>query len=362
MGDQRTPLHPRHADAGARFTGFGGWEMPVSFEGIAEEHEAVRTAAGRFDVSHMGEIDVGGADATTLMQRLTTNDVTALGEWEGQYAAITDVEGVILDDTIVFRYGDVDGEARFRFIPNAGHNEAMAARWEDHREKWALDATVTDRTAELAMIAIQGPDAIEQVAAIAADDPGELDRFACTPTSIAGVEAIVSRTGYTGEDGVEIICASADAETLWAACSCQRCGLGARDTLRLEAGLLLGGNEFDPEDNPRTPIEAGIGFAVDLETDFVGREALAAVDQEGPTQRLVGLGMVDRGIPRHGYALLSGDETVGMVTSGTKSPSLDRPIALGYLDAALAEPGTDVDVRIRDEPRRGKVESLPFVS
>ncbi|MFW6448738.1 MAG: glycine cleavage system aminomethyltransferase GcvT [Halobacteriota archaeon] len=362
MDGRRTPLYGDHEAAGARFTAFGGWEMPVTFEGIAAEHAAVRETAGRFDVSHMGEIDVRGPDATALMQRLTTNDVAALEAWTAQYAAITDEDGVILDDTIVFRYGDDADGPTYRFVPNAGHNEAMAARWMDHRDAWDLDATVSDRTDELAMVAVQGPDAIDLVDDEAEADIASIRRFGAIETSIAGVGSVVSRTGYTGEDGVEVICDWDDATELWSALTCQRCGLGARDTLRLEAGLLLGGNEFDPEANPRTPLEAGIGFAVDLDTEFVGRAALARQAAAGPDEVLVGVGLTERGIPRTGYPILApGGDRIGTITSGTQSPTLGRPIALGYVEADRADPGTEVEVEIRGEARRGTIESLPFV-
>ncbi|MFP4590744.1 MAG: glycine cleavage system aminomethyltransferase GcvT [Halobacteriales archaeon] len=362
MDARRTALYDDHEAAGARFTTFGGWEMPVAFEGIAAEHAAVRGTAGRFDVSHMGEIDVRGPDATTLMQRLTTNDVTALEPWTAQYAAITDEDGVMLDDTLVFRYGDDANGRTYRFVPNAGHNESMAARWVAHRQRWELDATVADRTDELAMLAVQGPEAVDLVDDEAQGDLASLRRFGAARTTVGGVDAVVSRTGYTGEDGVEIVCDWDDAATVWSALACQRCGLGARDTLRLEAGLLLGGNEFDHEDNPRTPLEAGIGFAVALDTDFVGRDALRRQAEAGPEEVLAGIGLTERGIPRTGYSIRApGGDRIGTITSGTQSPTLDRPIALGYVDADRAEVGTAVEVEIRGEARRGTIESLPFV-
>ncbi len=358
MASRRTALYADHEDAGARFTDFGGWEMPVSFDSISVEHEAVRTAVGKFDVSHMGNIEVTGDDATTLMQRLVTNDVEALTPGKAQYAAITDEAGIMLDDTIVYQLE----AGRYLFIPNAGHNEEMADRWEAYRDENDLDATVTDRTEELGMIAIQGPEAIDLIESQIADSIESLPRFGHRQATIAGVEVTIARTGYTGEDGVELLVPIDEAPAVWDAFACQPCGLGARDTLRLEAGLLLGGNEFDPVENPRTPLEAGIAFAVSLDTEFIGRDALVAQRDSGLDQQLIGFGLEERGIPRGGYAILDGeDRSIGEVTSGTQSPTLDRPIGLGYVDSDFTDPGTELLVDVRGQEKRGKVESLPFV-
>lgn len=362
MSDRRTPLHEAHVATGARMTPFGGWSMPVQFDSITVEHEAVRSNVGKFDVSHMGEVMVEGPDAADLMQRLTTNDVERLDVGDGQYAAITDESGVMLDDTIVFRLPQTSDDPRYLFVPNAGNDATMVERWREHCEAWNLDAEVTNRTEEYAMLAVQGPDAVTLVNRVTDEEIDELRRFRMIETPIAGAEGHVSRTGYTGEDGVEILLAWDDASAVWDALDCQACGLGARDTLRLEAGLLLGGNEFDRVDNPRTPLEAGIAFAVDLDTPFVGRDALAAIAEDGPTERLVGIGMEERGIPRSGYAILDdAGDPIGTVTSGTMSPTLDRPIGLGYVHAEHASSDTPVQIRIRDTPKRAKIESLPFV-
>ena len=362
MTSRRTTLYEDHDEAGARFTDFGGWEMPVSFDSISIEHEAVRTNVGKFDVSHMSQIEVSGAQSTALMQRLVTNDVSDLSPGDAQYAAITNESGVILDDTIIYRLEDAPAGERYLFVPNAGHNDEMTYRWLSYRDDWQLSAEVTDRTDELGMIAVQGPEAISLVSALVDVQLDELSRFSHLTADIAGVEVRIARTGYTGEDGVELIVPAAKAPSVWAALECQPCGLGSRDTLRLEAGLLLGGNEFDPEDNPRTPLEAGISFAVDLDSDFVGRDALVEQQETGLEQRLIGFGLQERGIPRGGYEILDEDEEqIGTVTSGTQSPTLDRPIGLGYVDVAHAEVDTEVFVEVRGQSKRGKVESLPFV-
>lgn len=361
MASRHTSLYDHHDEAGARFTEFGGWSMPVSFDSIRSEHRAVRTDAGKFDVSHMGEIEVAGPDATELMQRLTTNDVTSLSVGRAQYAAITDERGIMLEDTILTRLPD-DGAERYLFIPNAGNNTEMTERWVEHRDEWGLDATVTDRTDALAMIAVQGPSSQALLDPLVSSDLDALGRFAMVTDEVADVELNISRTGYTGEDGFELLMDWSDAPAVWEAVDCPPCGLGARDTLRLEAGLLLRGNEFHPTHNPRNPFEAGIGFAVDLATDFVGSDALVEVAASGPTQQLVGIRMTERGIPRTGYAIVgpSGVE-VGSVTSGTQSPTLDAAIGMGYIDAGLSDPGTEVAIEVRDRLTKAKIESLPFV-
>jgi len=358
MSLRRSPLAEHHERRDARFTDFGGWKMPVSFDSIRAEHGAVRERAGKFDVSHMGEIEVRGPDAAALMVRLTTNDPAALEPGEGQYAAITDEEGIMLDDTVLYRRGP----ERFLFVPNAGHDTEMADRWESHREEWGLEATVENVTGERAMIAVQGPEAVGMVEEESGSEVSELGRFEATETAVAGVDAFVARTGYTGEDGVEIIVPWEEAEAVWEACSCQPCGLGARDTLRLEAGFLLSGQDFDPEENPRNPYEADVGFVVDLDANFVGRAALVRVAETGVEERIVGLELTERGVPRHGYAIETpAGEAVGTVTSGTMSPTLGAPIALGYVPTAHAEPGADLRVVIRGEPKIARVRETPFL-
>ncbi|NHN41122.1 glycine cleavage system aminomethyltransferase GcvT [Halorubellus sp. JP-L1] len=384
MALETPPLRDRHAEAGAKFTEFGGWDMPVEFDGIRVEHEAVREHAGIFDVSHMSEIEVSGPDATRLMQRLTTNDVAALEAGDAQYATITDEAGDIIDDTVVYRLperGDTadgvdehaddadDGGASdspsYLFVPNAGHADQMHERWTDYRDEFGLDATVRDATYDYGMFAVQGPDAVSHVTDAASESVADLSRFSATWMDVAGVECLVARTGYTGEDGVELVVPWADAETVWSAFAADRdvtrCGLGSRDTLRLEAGLLLSGQDFDHEENPRNPYEAGIGFTVKLDTEFVGRDALERAKEEGVDEKLVGFRLVERGVPRHGYDVTDTDDlVVGEVTSGTMSPTLGEPIGLAYVDTDYADPGTTLRVVVRGDSKRARVESLPF--
>jgi aminomethyltransferase len=277
---------------------------------------------------------------------------------------ITDESGTILDDTIVYRM-PVEENDRYLFVPNAGHDEEMYRRWDDHRGEWGLDAEGRNETSEWGMLAVQGPDAVDVVETHLENgvDTEAFSRGDGTYAAVAGVRSWISRTGYTGEDGFEILCPADDAETVWRAFEgdCQHCGLGARDTLRTEMGYLLSGQDFDPASEPRTPYEAGVGWTVDLDTDFVGRDALAAVAEEGAEEAFVGLVLRERGIARHGHAIVVDGEEVGHVTSGTMSPTLGEAIALGYVPTTLSEPGTELGVVVRDREKRAEVVSTPFI-
>ncbi|ELZ43493.1 glycine cleavage system aminomethyltransferase T [Halorubrum saccharovorum DSM 1137] len=388
MPDRRTPLREIHEERGAKFTDFGGWQMPVEFDSISEEHAAVRDSLGVFDVSHMGEIEVSGPDATALMNRLTTNDVTALDPGDSQYAAVTNADGVMLDDTVVYRLPDgieagegadalagldrdldaSSGDPAYLFVPNAGHDEEMYDRWVDYRDEEGLDAAVVNATDDWAMLAVQGPDAADALGEATPDDRVvDLSKFEATVAAVDEVDSWVARTGYTGEDGFEVMCPAGDAESVWEAFAdaprgAQPCGLGARDTLRTEMGFLLSGQDFDPDTEPRTPYEARIGFVVKLDTEFVGRDALEAQTEEGVDETFVGVRLLERGVPRNGYAVTDGDLTrVGQLTSGTMSPTLGEPIGLGYLDERYADPGTEVSVVVRGDEKRAEVVVPPFL-
>ena len=342
-------------------TGFGGWEMPVEFDSIRIEHTAVRETVGKFDVSHMGQVTVSGPDALELTQRLTTNDAAELTPGDAQYTGITDEDGILLDDTVVYRL-PAESDDDYLFIPNAGHDGEMTEWWVTHRDEWGLTATVTNRTEEYAMIALQGPEAQALLAAETALSLDALGRFEVASGVVAGVESLFARTGYTGEDGFELLCPTPQAEAVWSALDCQPCGLGSRDTLRLEMGFLLSGEEFNPRDEPRTPYEADIGWTVALDTEFVGRDALAAQERDGVAERLVGLELLDRGVPRHGYQVTDTDgEALGHITSGTMSPTLGVPIALAYLPTEYTDPGTPVRVVIRGEPKEARTRTTPFI-
>jgi aminomethyltransferase len=359
---RQPPLADAHEASGATLTEFGGWEMSVEFDSIRAEHETVRESVGRFDVSHMGQLTVSGPDARRLTNRLVTNDVSDLDPGESNYAAITDDRGAILDDTVVYRPPEGwSVDADYLVVPNAGHDTEMTDRWVDHRDAWELDAAVENRTESFAMVALQGRDARDLLAAETDADLGDLGRFETTVGAVAGVETLISRTGYTGEPGYELIYPWEEAEAVWSALSCQPCGLGARDTLRLEMGFLLSGQDFDVDENPRNPYEAGIGFAVDLDTEFVGRDALEGAAVEGVDETLRGIELVDRGVPRTGYAVESPDgDQLGEITSGTMSPTLGRGIGLAYLPA---EVGLDESVRVsvRGEPKKARTTATPFL-
>lgn len=358
MSTRKPPLHEQHLQSGADFTDFGGWDMPVSFDSIRTEHAAVRDSVGIFDVSHMGEVTVGGPDAAELTNRLTTNDVTELDPGDAQYACILSEDGTIIEDTVI--YFQPDGE-EYLFVPNAGNDEAMADRWREHAAAHDLEATVTNRTEELGMFAVQGPDAVEAVQAAAVDPLEDVSRFSARNTTINGASCLAARTGYTGEGGFELIFDANDSDAVWNAFDdVQPCGLGARDTLRLEAGLLLSGQDFHPEDEPRTPYEARLSFVVDdSKPFFVGQAALR--DADDPDELLVGLELDERAVPRHGYPILHDGEQVGHVTSGTMSPTLEVPIALGYVDAAYADKGTSLAVEVRDRSAAATVVSHRFL-
>jgi aminomethyltransferase len=274
---------------------------------------------------------------------------------------ITDEDGVILDDTVVYRLPE-DGDADYLFIPNAGHDEPMYDRWVDHRDEWDLDAEVHNATTEYGMVAVQGPDSPDQVANAAGPEIRDLGWFEAAYATVGGVRTLVARSGYTGEDGFELLFPAEESEAVWNAFDCQPCGLGARDTLRMEMGFLLSGQDFNPDANPRNPYEAGVAFAVKLDTEFVGRDALEQAKAEGVDERFVGFRLIDRGVPRQGYDIATtDDEVIGEVTSGTMSPTMDAPIGLGYVPTEYADPGTDVRLLIRGRSKKAKIESTPFL-
>jgi aminomethyltransferase len=351
---QRSPLYDRHASAGARFTEFGGWEMPLQYSGILEEHRAVRRAAGLFDVSHMGEIAVSGRGSEGLLQRLTMNDVQVLADGAAQYSALLTPKGTVVDDLIVYRLARHD----YLLIVNAA-NTRKDLRWiEEHARG---DVRVSDRSAEFALLALQGPRAEEILRRLAPDLPA-LRAFRHARVEPLGEAARVARTGYTGEDGFEILLPPGRAGEAWdalleagRAAGLVPAGLGARDTLRLEAGLLLYGQDMDEE---TTPLEAGLERFVKIDKgDFIGREALVRQRRDGPPRRLIGFEMVDAGVPRHGYAVLAGGEPRGVVASGGFAPTLGRGIGLTYLPAGAPQ---DLAVDIRGRRAAARRASLPF--
>ena len=356
---QRTPLYDVHREHGARLIEFAGWEMPVQYSGIAAEHAAVRTRAGIFDLSHMGELWVSGPGAGDGLAFALVSDPPRLKVGRAHYTMICDASGGILDDLIVYRIAD----ERFLVIPNASNRETVAAALADRLD--GFDAALDDASLRTALIAVQGPDAAAILRPLVDVDLDALRYYSIVEGHAAGVPAYAARTGSTGEDGFELFVAWDDAVTAWrniasADAALVRCGLGARDTLRLEAGMPLYGNELGVDTNP---FEAGLGRVVKLDKagDFVGRAALATVSEAGPTKRLVGLIVRGRGIARHGYAVHGPDGApCGTVTSGTLSPTLGAAIAMAYVPPAQAEPGTMLSVAIRDARVPAEVVALPF--
>ena len=359
------PLHETalvdiHRELGARLIEFGGWLMPVQYTGILEEHRAVRERAGLFDLSHMGELFVEGPDAgAALAHALVTNPPT-LAEGRAHYSMIVAPDGGIIDDLIVYRLGP----ERFLVVANASNaqvvSDALAERLDGFK------AVLDDRSLATALVAIQGPRSVEIVRPLTDVDLDALRYYAIAEGTVAGIPALVARTGYTGEDGFEVFVDTARAGELWDALMAAGAdhglapiGLGARDTLRLEAGMPLYGNELDRTTNP---FEANLGRVVKLDKpdDFVGRAALEKVARDGVARRLVGLVMRGRGIARHGYPVLAEARATGVVTSGTQSPSLGEAVAMGYVATADTEPGTMVDVEIRGQRVPAEVVALPF--
>ncbi len=355
---KRTPLYNVHKALGARIIEFGGWDMPVQYRGILAEHHAVRTQAGLFDLSHMGEVEIAGPRALEVCQELLVTDVARVQLWQAQYSVLCYPNGGCVDDVIVYR---VEND-RYLLCVNAA-NIGKDWQWivEHNRDR----ARITNRSDEYALIAVQGPRARDIVQPLVTLDLSQLRRYWSAPGEVAGKRALVARTGYTGEDGFELFVAAADGVAVWNACTeagqlygLVPIGLGARDTLRLEAGLLLYGNDLDAT---TTPLEAGLQRLVRFDKgEFLGREALRQQQSQGIEKQLVGLKMKIPGIPRHGYALWSGEQQVGVVTSGTQSPTLGVGIALGYVPPVHATVDTALDVEIRDKRAPARVTPVPF--
>jgi aminomethyltransferase len=338
-----TPLHDRHVELGARMVPFAGWEMPVQYAGVSEEHRAVRRDAGVFDVSHMGELEVEGPRAQELLQGALSNDLDRLTPGEAQYTLLTNEDGGIIDDLIVYRVG----EHSYLLVVNAS-NRAIAYSWLKDREIPGSD--VRDVSDDCALLAVQGPRAIERLGLPAAP------AFTFAEASLDGIEVMVNRTGYTGEDGCELLCMSEDAVQLWDSVlerGAVPCGLGARDTLRLEVCYPLHGNDIGPDTDA---ISAGLGWACALDKEFEGVEVLRRVKSEGAERRLVAFVMEERAIPRPRMPIEGGGE----VTSGSHSPMLEIGIGMGYVPAALAQPGTELTIDVRGRPRRARIVKKPI--
>jgi glycine cleavage system T protein (aminomethyltransferase) len=340
---QQTPLHDRHVALGARMVPFAGWEMPVQYEGVIPEHKAVRRDCGVFDVSHMGQLEVEGQGAREFLQGLLSNDLARLEAGGAQYTLLTNEDGGIVDDLIAYELGS----SRHLLIVNAANTDTDFRRLKDHE---VPGAEVTDVSERYALLAVQGPRSIERLGL------DEAPAFTIAEGEIDGVACVVARTGYTGELGVELLVDADEAGALWDRVlerGAIPCGLGARDTLRLEVCYPLHGNDIGPDTDA---ISADLGWVCALDKDFAGVEELRRIKENGPGRKLVAFVLLDRAVPRQGMTILEGGE----VTSGSHSPMLERGIGLGYVPSGLADSGTEITIDVRGRPRRAEVVSKPI--
>ena len=354
----RTALFDTHVSLNGKMVDFAGWEMPIQFEGILAEARAVRSSSGLFDVSHMGRIMLQGPDAVHLLNWLTTANAPVLRHNRARYTLVCTENGGILDDGIIYRLGDEE----YMLICNAANREDVWNSLEMWRDTKFKDVTLDDRTFEVGMIAYQGPLAAAAIDQLAPGLSESLRPFRIARADVDGISAYVARTGYTGEDGFEIMPDAAQSAALWQRLmemGAVACGLGSRDVLRLEAGLLLHGSDMDAAVNP---LEAGLDRFVHMDKESIYSAALQNSLEEGIKRKLVGISMVGRGVPRHGYQILRDGSAVGEVTSGGYSPSLDSYIGLGYVQADMASPGTRLDVDVRGRVVEATVVDLPFYS
>jgi aminomethyltransferase len=356
---KQTPLHDEHVKLGARMVEFAGWEMPVQYSGVIDEHKAVRRTAGIFDVSHMGQIEVTGSGATDYVQYLTTNNARKLVDGQAQYSILCREGGGVIDDVIVYRIG----EEKYVIVVNA-INAEKDLDW--LRSNARDDVNLEDISPRYAMIALQGPKSEELLAELSDANLPSIQHYHFHEGGITGKECIIARTGYTGEDGFEIFVSPADVVSVWQAIlergkprGVLPAGLGARDTLRTEMRYSLYGHEITEETNP---LEAGLGWVVKLKNDddFIGKEAIKKIKEEGLARTLVGFKMQESGIPRQGYPIKMGDREVGVVTSGTMSPSLGEAIGIGFVPTEMRGVGTEICIDIRGRSRKATIVETPF--
>jgi aminomethyltransferase len=339
---------------------FGGWEMPVEYSGITAEHMAVRTRAGLFDVSHMGEIEIAGKDALAAVQRISSNDASKLHVGQAHYAGLTTFEGTFVDDMLVYRMAP----NHFMLVVNAS-NIAKDYGWIDAQIKEAGEAAVVDSSSRYALIAIQGPAALDVLRPLCSTELDDIKYYWFTHGEVANARALISRTGYTGEDGFEIFVPPNMADRVWQAmlesgraADVIPCGLGARDTLRLEAAMRLYGNDIDES---TTVLEADLGWVIGWNKQtFIGHERLREQKENGLSRKLVGFEMIDRGIARHGHQVVRGEKPIGVVTSGTQTPFLKKAIGMAYVPIDLATPGSELSIDIRGRVSTARVVPMPF--
>ncbi len=358
--NKKTPLYERHKELGGKMVDYFGWALPVQYTGIIEEHRAVRERAGIFDVSHMGEIEIIGPDAFPAVQMLIANNAKKLEDGKVLYTPICYHDGGVVDDLLVYRYG----EDNYLLVVNAANKDKDYQWIKENLSKYEVD--IVDKSYEIGQLAIQGPEAENILQKVYNEDLSQIKFFRFSNTgSVGEYLCTVSRTGYTGEDGFEIYCKSQDTPGIFDLImeagkdfGLAPCGLGCRDTLRFEAGMPLYGHELSPEINP---LEAGMKIFVDLEKDnFIGCESLQEVVEEGVKRKIIGIEMLDRGIPRQGYPIEVSGEEIGTITSGTFSPTLEKNLGIGLVNREYSEPDKTVDVRIRKRLLRGKTVKLPF--
>ena len=355
---KKTALNEVHRALGARMVDFGGWDMPVIYTNQIDEHHAIRKNVGLFDVSHMGEILIKGPDAMQLVQKLVTKNIAKMEDGRVSLGVFCDENGGIIDDLTVYKMSD----DKFYLVVNAG---TAAGDWEwclKHGE--GMDVEVLNVSDGVSKIDIQGPNAHKVLQKLVKEDLNEIKRYWFKVWEVDGEGMCISRTGYTGEDGFELYMENEKAEKIWNALmeagkdeGIIACGLGARDTLRTECGMMLYGHDIDRQ---HTPLEAVYGWAVSFDKDFVGKEALMRQKEEGLKQKLVGLEIIDRGIAREHYGIFKDGQQIGEVTSGTPSPTLEKNIAMGYVPFAMREPGTEVEIEVRNKFIKAKVVKLPF--
>ena len=352
----KTPFYDFHIEAGAKMVPFAGFHMPVQYKGITAEHLAVRTNVGLFDLSHMGEFEVSGPGALDFLQKTTTNNVANLGVGDIQYSCMPTADGGIVDDLLVYRLPD-----RYFLVVNADN---IKKDFDWLQSQLFGDVTLEDRSGDYGLLAIQGPNAQELMAQLTDYDLNSMKNYTAATASIAGVDTLFSRTGYTGEDGFELYIPPENAASLFRAIvdkgqpmGMELIGLGARDSLRLEMKMALYGNDID---ETTSPVEAGLSWIIDFDKDFVGKDVILRHKQEKPKRRLVCLELEGKAFPRQGYEILDGDKVIGKVTSGTFSPSLQRPIALGYVPRQKAKVGSQVEIAIRNSRFAATVVKPPF--
>jgi aminomethyltransferase len=357
---KKTPLNARHRASDARMVPFAGWDMPVEYSGVTSEHMAVRTRAGLFDVSHMGELEIAGRNALAAVQRISSNDASRLQVGQAHYSALTTPEGTFVDDMLVYRMAP----NHFMLVVNAA-NVVKDYQWIASQIATVGEVAAVDASNRYALIAIQGPAAQEVLKPLTGVDLDEIKYYWFANGEVASALATISRTGYTGEDGFEIFCRPNQADQVWRAlmesgrqADVIPCGLAARDTLRLEAAMRLYGNDID---ETTSVLEAGLGWIVGWKKDaFIGHERLREQKERGVGRKLVGFELIDRGIARQGYPVVRGAERIGVVTSGTQTPYVKRAIGMAYVPADLAAPGTEFEIDVRGRASRARVVPLPF--